>query len=977
VTTGTQGNDNLTNDPNVDPETVDALGGDDRITIQRPTNQAPPGFSDTAAVTANGGSGFDTLVGFGNFSSWSYDPATGNGGYGIRSSSNFSYSVTFTSIERFELSGSWFGSSGRIDTGEGDDILGFSPFGGSGTNLSLWTHGGNDQVRISGSFANAVAVTEAGDDIIDFRNVTGGSVGGYGGTGNDLYRLDFQKLNVTIHEFADEGIDEVQIDSGNYVLPANVENLTSFATTVQTLNGNELNNVIVAGTGNTNDVLNGNGGNDTLTGNNGQDRLDGGAGSDTADYSRELGMLGVVVNLSADFVPPFGHPTFGRGVASNEAIDSFGNPDLLVSIENARGTAQSDWLYGSAGANSLWGMGGNDHLEGGAGNDVLDGGTGADRMIGGAGDDTYYVDDAGDTTEENAGEGNDTVFSSAAGYTLGANIENLNGSSNNGQTLTGNDQNNTIVGGSGNDTIDGGGGADVMIGGQGDDVYFVDNPNDQVIENPNEGTDEIRTGLSTYSLETLPNVENLTGIGLGTQTLIGNAGANVITSGAGVDTLIGGNGNDTYIVNNQGDRVQETAGFSGGDDEVQTALAEYSLAGTLGVETLRGTSNSGQSLTGGDEAEAIIGGEGNDTLNGGAGDDVIFGNGGNDILIGLAGFDYLAGGNGDDIYAIDAGDTIFEDFGAGTDEVRTVATIFTLDQNLENLRATSDIGHLFRGNMGPNGIIGGNGNDLILLQDGGGDVVFGLGGDDQLYFGAAFDQYDFANGGEGTDRLILQGNYSAGILFGEQAQGNLNGIERIELLSQFNTFYGGQSATANSYRLTMKDSNVQPGDTLTIDASGLQPNETLLLDATAETSSSYIVLGGAGGDGIATGGASDRITGGGGADSINGGGGADVFVYNAVSESTTGSIDTLVTFQSGADKIDLSAIDADANTAQNDAFNFVGSGAFTNQAGQLRTVDLGGGSWQVQGDVNGDGVADLLINVNTGGAAPLASDFVL
>jgi hypothetical protein len=168
---------------------------------------------------------------------------------------------------------------------------------------------------------------------------------------------------------------------------------------------------------------------------------------------------------------------------------------------------------------------------------------------------TQGNDDITNDSEENGGEGNDTVYSSAAGYTLGANIENLFGSSAGGQTLTGNDQNNTITGSDGNDTINGRGGADVMIGGKGDDVYFVDNPNDQAIENANEGTDEIRTGLTTYSLETLPNVENLTGIGLSSQTLIGNAGANVITSGAGIDTLIGGAGNDTYVVNDQGDRV--------------------------------------------------------------------------------------------------------------------------------------------------------------------------------------------------------------------------------------------------------------------------------------------------------------------------------------------------------------------------------------------------------------------------------------
>ena len=63
-------------------------------------------------------------------------------------------------------------------------------------------------------------------------------------------------------------------------------------------------------------------------------------------------------------------------------------------------------------------------LYGNAGNNLLDGGAGADAMSGGAGNDIYFVDNAGDSVFENAGEGTDVVFSSAH-FGLSANVETL------------------------------------------------------------------------------------------------------------------------------------------------------------------------------------------------------------------------------------------------------------------------------------------------------------------------------------------------------------------------------------------------------------------------------------------------------------------------------------------------------------------------------------------------------------------------
>jgi serralysin len=107
------------------------------------------------------------------------------------------------------------------------------------------------------------------------------------------------------------------------------------------------------------------------------------------------------------------------------------------------------------------------------------------------------------------------------------------------------------------------------------------------------------------------------------------------------------------------------------------------------------------------------------------------------------------------------------------------------------------------------------------------------------------------------------------------------------------------------------------------------------------------------------------IWGGLGADHLTGGGGNDSFQYTAAAESNAASTDTISGFGSG-DRIDLSAIDANANAADgNQAFTFVGANAFSNTAGELRAVNNGSGSWTIQADTDGDGNADLVINVTT------------
>ena len=68
---------------------------------------------------------------------------------------------------------------------------------------------------------------------------------------------------------------------------------------------------------------------------------------------------------------------------------------------------------------------GNDTLLGGGGDDRLVGGANVDRMLGGAGDDVYLVGVRLDKAVELAGEGFDTVRSTAVLYRLNANVEAL------------------------------------------------------------------------------------------------------------------------------------------------------------------------------------------------------------------------------------------------------------------------------------------------------------------------------------------------------------------------------------------------------------------------------------------------------------------------------------------------------------------------------------------------------------------------
>ena len=220
----------------------------------------------------------------------------------------------------------------------------------------------------------------------------------------------------------------------------------------------------------------------------------------------------------------------------------------------------------------------------------------------------------------------------------------------------------------------------------------------------------------------------------------------------------------------------------------------------------------------------------------------------------------------------------------------------------------------------------GGGADFIWLQHGGADSLLAGGGDDTAYFGAAWTYGDSADGGAGTDTLILQGNYN---LTGLAGVGAITGIESIMLLGGANIAFGDLAGNVYSYTLTTADDDVAAGQRLVIKANGTAgvggcaSNELLVFDGSAETDGYFQVFGGDGSDSIIGGAGDDHILGmlgndflvGGagkdrlrgdmGADALQGDAGADVLIYLAANHSTSVNFDTVIGFNPGEDQIDL------------------------------------------------------------------------
>jgi Ca2+-binding RTX toxin-like protein len=611
------------------------------------------------------------------------------------------------------------------------------------------------------------------------------------------------------------------------------------------------------------DLIQGGAGNEWINAGAGADRIDGGDGSDGADYFGS--MAAVTINLATGFV--------GGGAADG---------DQLISIENVAGSAQADTLTGDGQANTIEGRAGADLLDGGAGvdtlsywnssagvtvniadglaeaggdaegdtvsnfehitgsfhDDVLTGDSGAnfiaglggaDIIDGGGGYDAanYWSSDAAVTVNLATGA---ATGGHATGDTL-INIEQIAGSNDFGDTLTGNADHNWLHGYGGDDVIVGGEGGDTIYGDVGNDTLFGDASGVNLIQN---GSFEHFTGGGAFSNGWIPaSLSNWTVTGprieltngsptdslyaLDLDASPGNLTISQTISGlssgqtydfsldiidpggfdAGVDIYFGGQLvarlNEASLSDNSWRTLTYTVTGGMGDGTNALRIVETGAPDNAGmvIDNLRLTTSTGDTLDGG---------AGNDTLYGGGGNDTILGGDGNDVIVFSQGNDTIDAGAGTDTIRIDrhASEMVFwRDAGTGrlgmTDRtewestgtredsyIANAETLVFLDRtiSLADMTFASDGDDTFNAaaggsvavlNLGNDVGNGGAGNDF-LLANGGNDTLFGGAGDDILNVG---NDADWADGGDGND--VLVGQHGADALYGGAGNDTLEG----------------------------------------------------------------------------------------------------------------------------------------------------------------------------------------------------------
>jgi VCBS repeat-containing protein len=337
-------------------------------------------------------------------------------------------------------------------------------------------------------------------------------------------------------------------------------------------------------------IVAGNGGNDDLA------MDEAGIALSRLGFARSGADLDVLVDGVAK-VKLVNQTTADSAVESVLLADGLSLDLTKLRLSDAEATAGEDVMIGGAAGDTLHGQAGDDIISGGGGVDWLYGGDGEDNLDGGAGVD--HLDGGGDRVSANQeiDPTNPSAYGDTARYTGSSvgvavdlftgvasggdaegdeivkfegvsTIENLVGSLDGADTLSGDERANRLFGLGGDDVLNGRGGKDVLIGGAGNDTLYGGDGDDNLA-----GED-------------------------GVDRLEGGAGVDTVTGGAGADTLLGGAGKD-HLMGDDGDDVL----YGEADDD--------ELSGGAGADLLYG----------GDGADTLVGGEGDDLLDGGAGDD--------------------------------------------------------------------------------------------------------------------------------------------------------------------------------------------------------------------------------------------------------------------------------------------------------------------------------------------------------------------
>jgi len=320
----------------------------------------------------------------------------------------------------------------------------------------------------------------------------------------------------------------------------------------------------------------------------------------------------------------------------------------------------------------------------------------------------------------------------------------------------------------------------------------------------------------------------------------------------------------------------------------------------------------------------------------------------------------------------------FLHFGGNTKAIINDTTTGTNDDN----RVYIDF--IALSNIGPNtitlknaevGVINGYGSaDNVSIGYYANAVLLGR-GDDVLTLTGTGEAGD-VNLGRGNDTLTI----GSGFIF-SAGMGRGNDIVKVGA-GGFSYLDLGRDADTIKFAATANGGIVTAGESISDDLAGAKDFDTVDFSAFSKALEIDLGAGTASGDGVffeirsfekAIGGTgkdtlrgssgADVLDGGAGLDKLYGASGADTFVFEkGDTGKTEATADTIYDFTS-TDSIDLSGWDADSAKSGTQNFDFIGTKAFTGEAGELRYTKSTSDTW-IEGDTNGDGDADFIIRLD-------------
>lgn len=729
---------------------------------------------------------------------------------------------------------------------------------------------------------------------------------------------------------------------------ASVENATGGSGN-DTINGNDLTNVIVGNAGN--DSIYGNGGDDTITGGLGNDNIDGNAGDDQAIYADSFSNFNITVNSATQVTiqdtNAGSNGDEGTDIVSNifefifDGITYLFDGSVIAPESGGSPTQGDDTIYGTAAGENIDGLGGNDSISSGGGNDTLGGGFGDDTIVGGAGDSNLW-----------GYAGNDSLVGGSGAEWL--------------------------WGGAGNDTMSSGGGADRFTGMEG---------NDRIIGNDSDDIAEYRGNYADYTIT----------VNSGSQITIrddapgdrGDDGTDVVI---GV-TNLSFNGVNYFFSNGtvqqgslnagiNGTAASENLSGDGGNDVMSSGGGDDTLSGFGGDDTITGGSGD-SNLWGYDGNDSLIGGSGAEWLWGGAGDDTMSSGGGGDRFTGMEGNDRITGDGADDVaeyrgnfsdYTITVNSsaqlTIRDDAPAsqGDDGTDTTINVFNFtfngvdyyfDGSVITQGSVGIADNIVNGAGGSENLRGGSNNDSIS-SGGGDDTLAGFGGNDTLIGDSGnsnlwgYDGNDSLVGGSGDEWLWGgSGNDTMSSGGGSDRFTGAEGDDRItgngsDDVAEYNGNFSDYSiSVVNATQLTIEDTVGSDGTDTVIGVFNFTFN-----DVDYYFDGSTVALGSVGvADNVVSGGAgTETLRGTSGNDSITSGGGDDTLI------GLNGN-DTLI---GGSGDSDLWGYDGDDSISGGNGSEWLWGG------GGNDILNGGGGNDRIEGvtgvdQLTGGGGADTFI----------------